>query len=456
VVSSGEEPFVWFDVHDIDLFESLLENAWRRGFGFADTQRRISWPYYAVVKSLQPVDCEVSPLGRALVTFVSPGKYTVTYFEELARDDDVRSVASLDVLTSFIGDRIEDTQARRESFRGPLMGSGHQNPPGPVQLPATSMSHRRWSNLDFSNANLSGATLSDCSFTYCDLSGAHFDRAHLAQVTFRNSDLSGIDLSSSNISGCSFENTTLSGADLTGSSVGLVNWLGCDLSDVIGLDDIVHGGPSAIGVDTLYESGPGLSRGFLAGSGLPSQFIDYIDSLVTPVAFDLHRSFISYRSTDGAFAERLYADLEARDARVWLDKHELLPGDRLGPSIVTSIRKSDRLLLICSKSSLTTENMAWIDREVDEAFAKEDQIQKLTGERPSVIIPIDIDGYLFSDECDYVRRQQLRDRVACRFKGWEGDDDLYRIQLEQLLKALKTRRAPTIFNLDEPEPRSGS
>jgi hypothetical protein len=65
---------------------------------------------------------------------------------------------------------------------------------------------------------------------------------------------------------------------------------------------VKHVGPSTIRIDTLYKSGGNIPPIFLRGAGVPSNFIDYIGSLVgKPIEFN--SCFISYSTKDQPFAD---------------------------------------------------------------------------------------------------------------------------------------------------------
>jgi hypothetical protein len=71
-----------------------------------------------------------------------------------------------------------------------------------------------------------------------------------------------------------------------------------------------------------------------------------------PIQFYL--CFISYNHTDKAFARRLYDALQGRGIRCWLDEKQLLPGDDIYDQVDRGIRLWDKVLLCCSKASLTS------------------------------------------------------------------------------------------------------
>jgi uncharacterized protein YjbI with pentapeptide repeats len=99
--------------------------------------------------------------------------------------------------------------------------------------------------VDFSRADLSGATLSGAHLTNANLFGAHLDRAdltgaHLDRADLSSADLTGADLScadlitahllSADLSGAQLFSTDLSGADFLGADLSGADFHGADLT----------------------------------------------------------------------------------------------------------------------------------------------------------------------------------------------------------------------------------
>lgn len=149
----------------------------------------------------------------------------------------------------------------------------------------------------------------------------------------------------------------------------------------------------------------------------------------TPEYFSV---FISYSHDDAAFATRLYNALQASGIRAWLDRRNMLPGDDIYEEVHKGIQQWDKILLCCSKSSLSSW---WVDSEIDRAFQKERDLWKARQRRVNALIPLDLDGYLL-DGWDSGKAQNVRARLAADFRGWQ-DDRAFEASLEQLRRALR-------------------
>jgi hypothetical protein len=166
-------------------------------------------------------------------------------------------------------------------------------------------------------------------------------------------DLRGVHLIGTDLSGAN-----LSGANLSEASIGGTVFGDIDLSVAKGLGSVLHRGPSTVGIDTLYKSKGNIPESFLRGCGVPEEFINYSRSLVGK-AIEFYSCFISYSHADKSFARRLHDGLQGRGIRCWLDEHQLLPGQDIYDEIDRGIRLWDKVLLCCSKSSLSSW---WIRR----------------------------------------------------------------------------------------------
>jgi hypothetical protein len=118
----------------------------------------------------------------------------------------------------------------------------------------------------------------------------------------------------------------------------------------------------------------------------------------------------SYSPQDDDFAQRLYADLQAKNVRCWKFDENAKWGEPMWGEIDTAIRHFDKLVVICSKHSLQSPPVI---REIERALQKEDR------EHKNVLFPIRIDDYLF-DVWDHPRKADVVSKVIGDFRGWEN------------------------------------
>jgi hypothetical protein len=204
-----------------------------------------------------------------------------------------------------------------------------------------------------------------------------------------------VELSEADLRWANLSRANLGGADLRGADLSAVNLRGADLSDTQlietvlsatnlaqakGLESCKHDGPSTIDHRTLTESWP-LPLVFLRGVGLPDRLIEYLPSLIGE-AIQYYACFISYSSHDQDFAERLHNDLQSKGVRCWFAPEDLKIGQRIRHGIDEAIRVHDKLLLILSEHSVTSQ---WVEQEVESALEQERQAGK------TILFPIRLD-----------------------------------------------------------------
>src|SRR5579863_9280170 len=280
-------------------------------------------------------------------------------------------------------------------------------------------------SADLSEAILPDTTLIAANFSMADLSKALLINAHLNGATLNEANLSGANLFRSYLNEANLSRANLSEAILGWTTIGNV-----DLRHVQGLDTIKHIGPSSIGIDTILRSEGEIPETFLRGTGATDTFIDYIRSLVgKPIEY--YSCFISYSSKDEAFAKRLYADLQSKGVRCWFAPEDIKIGDRIRDRIDESIRRYDKLLLILSQYSMTSE---WVEDEVEAALEKE-RLAKERGEERMVLFPVRLDEAVKTTTKAWAAKLR-RQRHIGDFSFWLNHDD-YQKAFNRLLRDLK-------------------
>jgi uncharacterized protein YjbI with pentapeptide repeats len=300
--------------------------------------------------------------------------------------------------------------------------------------------------VDLTLADLSGAELNEAIFDFANLDGAdfsasllshaHFYRATLIRTIMKEADLTRAslldspaieadltyaNLSEADLTGVDFIGTKLNGANFSNAYVGACSFVDVNLTKIIGLNTVKHMGRSRIGFDTLYQSFDELPEEFLKGIGIPDVFLTYMSSL-TKKALELYSCFISYSSKDQPFVERLHADLQNAGVRCWFAPQDLRVGDKIRPRIDESIRLHDKLLIVISRDSISSQ---WVEQEVETALAKEREQGRL------VLFPIRLDDSVMEMKHGWPALIKNSRNIG-DFKEWKNQD-LYQKALKHLI-----------------------
>jgi uncharacterized protein YjbI with pentapeptide repeats len=306
-------------------------------------------------------------------------------------------------------------------------------------------------------ADLSSANLSTVDLRGADLSGANLSGTDLSAAELSGANLSGTDLSAAELSGADLSGTSLRRADLSGANLRFTNFtnshmveanfmdavmldtvfVDVDLSQVKGLEMVRHAGPSRIGIDTIQRSQGKIPDIFLRGAGVSDEFIAVIRAMRGAIQF--YSCFISYSTQDQLFAERLYADLQARGVRCWFAPHDVQGGRKLHEQIDEAIRVHERLLLILSPSSIHSE---WVKTEIAKARKRE------VLEKRRMLFPVMLKiGYkelteweCFDADTGKDSAREIREYYIPDFSQWESPEK-YNEEFEKLVRDLKKAEA---------------
>jgi len=136
--------------------------------------------------------------------------------------------------------------------------------------------------------------------------------------------------------------------------------------------------------------------------------------------------FISYSSKDYEFTYKLHADLQGEGVRCWFAPEDMKIGDKIRPTLDRSVRQHDKLLIILSENSITSD---WVEQEVETALDRERQ------EKRTVLFPIRLDDAVM--EIDVGWPALIRNtRHIGDFGHWK-DHDEYQQAFGRLLRDLK-------------------
>jgi uncharacterized protein YjbI with pentapeptide repeats len=299
-------------------------------------------------------------------------------------------------------------------------------------LSGAQLRHANLNRVDLSYTNLTGADLRSVTLRDANLHNANLDRANLSWSDLGSVNLMGANLSKANVSRSFLYGSKLVGTYLSKAIFHNVNMFrtilaDLDLQDVIGLETVEHRGPSEISLSTIYRSEGKIPKVFLHGCGMSETFIAQIPALVTalePIQF--YSCFISYSSKDQAFAERLYADLQNKGVRCWFAPEDIKIGDKFRTRIDESIRVYDKLLLVLSENSVSSQ---WVEKEVETAMEREGEQHK------TMLFPVRLDNSVNEIKvgwpADIRRTRHIGD-----FTRWK-EHDSYQKAFDRLLRDLK-------------------
>jgi uncharacterized protein YjbI with pentapeptide repeats len=294
-------------------------------------------------------------------------------------------------------------------------------------------------------ANLAGAKLYRADLQAADLRGAKMYETDLRGADLRHANLSGADLRGANLHSANLREAILGEADLRRATLWGVNLYKADLrgadltravlqgtvfgattlSEVKGLDQCNHVGPSIVDFETLRNSGP-LPIAFLRGVGLPNNLIEYLPSLLNE-AIQFYSCFISYSTKDEDFANRLHADLQNKGVRCWFARHDLPIGGKILDEIDVAIRSRDKVLLVLSEHSIKSD---WVEDEVTKGFEEERKRGQI------VLFPVRLDDVVMVTNEPWAAK--LRARLIGDFRRWK-DHDAYTEGFERVMRDLVAR-----------------
>ena len=211
-----------------------------------------------------------------------------------------------------------------------------------------------------------------------------------------------------------------------------------DLSEVIGLDTMVHIGPSSVGIDTLYKSHGEIPDKFLRDAGVPEENIDLARSIRAGPAIQWHSCFISYSTKDDEFARRLHSRMREANMRVWFAPEDLKGGKKLHEQLFEAIQIHDRLLIVLSEHSIQSE---WVMTEIRKARETEKK------EKRRKLFPIRLtdfetlrDWTCFDTDTGKDLAVEVREYFIPDFSNWK-DHDAFESAFARLKKDLEAENS---------------
>lgn len=337
-----------------------------------------------------------------------------------------------------------------------------------VDLDSVDLSDRTLQAASFYGASLRGANLARASLTYIQLKGADLTEANLSEASLNATDLiaanfsraklDGADLTGAAMNRADFtdasisnaffgnavlENARLLRADLERCSLSSTNLTDLDVSSFCNAKHLRHTGPSYVDARTVMRTyqHPGL-KPFLLDCGLPPIFSDYMIDCARSIAEPLMRrlmqsTFISYGGPDESFARKVYESLREHGVVVFFFPEGSTVGERIDAEVFRRIHEHDRVILICSQSSLDRPGVL---HEVRETLDRESKDGGAT-----YLLPITIDDYVFTgwaaSEPELAMR--VKRRIVGDFRQTRHSRARFNQAMDRLLDALRVRRPAT-------------
>lgn len=289
----------------------------------------------------------------------------------------------------------------------------------------TNFSETDLSHADFIHAEISRTDLSNSILQYTD-----FSLVNLFYCNFNNSDLKYAKFLMTILTGCNFKN-----ANADQVVFGFAIFADIDLSEIKGLETAYYPMPITVGIDSIIRTKGRIHENFLQAARVPKQLVEYVNSLTDVSPIQYYSCFISYSNEDIEIAEKLYSDLRSNGIQVWFFPKDAKWGEFLWREIEDGIKVYDKVIMLCSKNSLTST--AVLD-EMEKALWKEASYLKQHEKEISFLLPVSLDDYIFN-QWEHPAKSRILRKVVGNFSGCESDIEKYKISFNNLLSILQRK-----------------
>jgi TIR domain/Pentapeptide repeats (8 copies) len=260
--------------------------------------------------------------------------------------------------------------------------------------------------IDFYTADLRDANLSNCNLSYADFTGSILIRTDLSNCSLQNANFYIANLTS----------TKLSGSDVSYSIMGVTILVNNDLSEVKGLESVQHVEKSHIGVDTIQKSKGKIHTTILNNCGVTEEMQEYL-SLFQQTSINYYSCFISYSSIDEIFVRKFYEFLTENKIKCWFAPEDMKIGDKIRPAIDSAINLHDKVLLVISSNSISSQ---WVEQEVEKALERERKENRL------ILFPIAIDSSIFGSDIGWASFLKNTRNIAF-YENWSEANNFVKI-----------------------------
>ncbi|MFA0690966.1 toll/interleukin-1 receptor domain-containing protein [Vibrio splendidus] len=139
--------------------------------------------------------------------------------------------------------------------------------------------------------------------------------------------------------------------------------------------------------------------------------------------------FVSYGGPDEAAAGTLNKALKSVGVSTWFFPDDSIPGQKLHRMMHDGVNKHDKVLLVCSKDSLTRNGVLNEIERVLEREAKEGG--------SDILIPVTLDDYIFTEWNP--ERTDIADQIKARvIINVDPESENYKQDIDKLVKSLKS------------------
>ena len=143
--------------------------------------------------------------------------------------------------------------------------------------------------------------------------------------------------------------------------------------------------------------------------------------------------FISYGGPDESFAKRINDAMIAEGVQTWFFKDDARPGDKLHDVMRRGVQEHDKILLLCSRHSLSRSG---VTNEIEKVLERE---AREGGN--AILIPVTIDDYLFNvwiptDVRGETIKQEITNRVVADYRGTMNSKLKFDKAMGRLIKCL--------------------
>ena len=294
--------------------------------------------------------------------------------------------------------------------------------------------------VDLIEANLRAADLRGANLMTADLRGANLIGVDLIGANLRGADLRGANLSISDFNGTRLSNVNFINADIVNTT-----FVNIDLSTCVGLEKIIHIGPSHISTSTIEKSKGQIPVEFLRGCGLSDWEIESaklynpelsnqeISELQYKI-YDLRATrsiqvsplFISYSHADSSFVDELEKKLTEMGIRYWRDIHDMKSG-RMEKQIDRALRLNPTVLVVSSEHSIQSD---WVEHEVNTARELEKELNR------DCLCPVALDESWKSSPWDQRLMRQVKKYNILDFSKWQ-DKSTFGTTFKKLIDGLQ-------------------